>query len=226
MTFIWRCHGGELVSSDNSSPTSRFALARRLAPALALTSAGVALINVLDRPVNLSASGSAGVADIGVAADAAGAGQMVTGATVPAPTTTTVTTTTVVATTVPPVNGAPPDTTPITSAPPDTTPAPAPAACGAKKSTGSTTDIVDRNRVFGTLVVTAKFASNGELCGVAVNFDVWDRKSVQIEQYALPKLNARAKKAKSANIQGVSGATAVSRAYAASLQAAIDAKPL
>jgi len=85
---------------------------------------------------------------------------------------------------------------------------------------------VDRNRVFGTLVVTAKFASNGELCGVAVNFDVWDRKSVQIEQYALPKLNARAKKAKSANIQGISGATAVSRAYAASLQAAIDAKPL
>ena len=201
------------MSSDNSSPTSRLALARRLAPALALTSAGVALINVLDRPVDLSAFGSAGVADIGSAADA-GAGQMVTGATVPAPTTTTVTTTTVVATTVPPVNGAPPDT------------APAPGACGAKKSTGSTTDIVDRNRVFGTLVVTAKFASNGELCDVAVNFDVWDRKSVQIEQYALPKLNARAKKAKSANIQGVSGATAVSRAYAASLQAAIDAKPL
>ena len=201
------------MSSDNSSPTSRLALARRLAPALALTSAGVALINVLDRPVDLSAFGSAGVADIGSAADA-GAGQMVTGATVPAPTTTTVTTTTVVATTVPPVHGATPATTP------------APAACVAKKSTGSTTDIVDRNRVFGTLVVTAKFASNGELCDVAVNFDVWDRKSVQIEQYALPKLNARAKKAKSANIQGVSGATAVSRAYAASLQAAIDAKPL
>ncbi|MEI6630242.1 MAG: FMN-binding protein [Actinomycetota bacterium] len=207
------------MSSDNSSPMSRFALARRLAPALALTSAGVALINVLDRPVNLSASGSAGVADIGSSADA-GAGQMVTGATVPAPTTTTVTTTTVVATTVPPVNGATPVTTPAPA------PAPTPAACGAKKSTGSTTDIVDRNRVFGTLVVTAKFASNGELCGVAVNFDVWDRKSVQIEQYALPKLNARAKKAKSANIQGISGATAVSRAYAASLQAAIDAKPL
>lgn len=205
------------MSSDNSPPMLRFALARRLAPALALTSAGVALINVLDRPVDLSASGSAGVADVGISADA-GAGQMVTGATVPAPTTTTVTTTTVVATTVPPVNGAPPDTTPA--------PASAPAACGAKKSTGSTTDIVDRNRVFGTLVVTAKFASNGELCGVAVNFDVWDRKSVQIEQYALPKLNARAKKAKSANIQGISGATAVSRAYAASLQAAIDAKPL
>ena len=203
------------MSSDNSSPMSRFALARRLAPALALTSAGMALINVLDRPADLSASGSAGVADVGGSADP-GAGQMVTGATVPAPTTTTFTATTVVTSTVPPVNGAP-------SA---TTPAPAPAACGAKKSTGSTTDIVDRNRVFGTLVVTAKFASNGELCGVAVNFDVWDRKSVQIEQYALPKLNARAKKAKSANIQAVSGATAVSRAYAASLQAAIDAKPL
>ena len=201
------------MSSDNSSPTSRFALARRLAPALALTSAGLALINVLDRPADLSASGSAGVADVGGSADP-GAGQMVTGATVPAPTTTTVTAATVVTTTVPAVNGATPATTP------------APAACGAKKSTGSTTDIVDRNRVFGTLVVTAKFASNGELCGVAVNFDVWDRKSVQIEQYALPKLNARAKKAKSANIQGVSGATAVSRAYATSLQAAIDAKPL
>ena len=201
------------MSSDNSSPMSRFALARRLAPALALTSAGMALINVLDRPADLSASGSAGVADVGGSADP-GAGQMVTGATVPAPTTTTVTAATVVTTTVPAVNGAPSATTPT------------PAACGAKKSTGSTTDIVDRNRVFGTLVVTAKFASNGELCGVAVNFDVWDRKSVQIEQYALPKLNARAKKAKSANIQGVSGATAVSRAYATSLQAAIDAKPL
>lgn len=209
------------MSSDNSSPTSRFALARRLAPALALTSAGMALINVLDRPVDLSASGSAGVADIGGSTEA-GAGQTVTGATVPAPTTTTVTAATVVTSTVPPVNGATPDTTPVTTP----APASAPAACGAKKSTGSTTDIVDRNRVFGTLVVTAKFASNGELCGVAVNFDVWDRKSVQIEQYALPKLNARAKKAKSANIQGVSGATAVSRAYAASLQAAIDAKPL
>lgn len=201
------------MSSSSSSPMSRFALARRLAPALALTSAGMALINVLDRPVDLSASGSAGVADVGGSADS-GAGQMVTGATVPAPTTTTVTATTVVTSTVPPVNGAPSDTTPAT------------AACGAKKSTGSTTDIVDRNRVFGTLVVTAKFASNGELCGVAVNFDVWDRKSVQIEQYALPKLNARAKKAKSANIQGVSGATAVSRAYVTSLQAAIDTKPL
>ena len=201
------------MSSDNSSPMSRFALARRLAPALALTSAGLALINVLDRPADLSASGSAGVADVGGSADP-GAGQMVTGATVPAPTTTTVTAATVVTTTVPAVNGAPSATTPT------------PAACGAKKSTGSTTDIVDRNRVFGTLVVTAKFASNGELCGVAVNFDVWDRKSVQIEQYALPKLNARAKKAKSADIQGVSGATAVSRAYVTSLQAAIDTKPL
>lgn len=115
------------MSSDNSSPTSRFALARRLAPALALTSAGVALINVLDRPVDLSASGSAGVADIGGSTEA-GAGQTVTGATVPAPTTTTVTAATVVTSTVPPVNGATPDTTPVTTP----APASAPAACGAK----------------------------------------------------------------------------------------------
>ena len=50
-----------------------------------------------------------------------------------------------------------------------------------------------------------------------------DSRSVAIDNQAIPELRQEVLTAQSANIDGVSGATFTSEAYAASLQAALDA---
>ena len=109
---------------------------------------------------------------------------------------------------------------PVTAAP-VTTPAPAANDCGAITKTGSAATIVHR-REYGTLQVTAKFTSAKVLCAANASYSVYESRSNRYNDYAIPILSDQAVSAKSANIQGVSGATATSNAYANSLQSAID----
>jgi uncharacterized protein with FMN-binding domain len=100
---------------------------------------------------------------------------------------------------------------------------PAPAVCGALSGTGRAGQITER-RNYGTVTVSAKFTADGTLCDASATYQVYDQKSVRYEEYSIPILNKQAIAAKSANIHGISGATAVSDGYKASLQSAIDNK--
>lgn len=200
---------------SNKNPS----FATRVAPAVAIAGVGFVLVNALDKPATTSASQS-------------------TDTTAAAATGNTVATnsgTDSSATTVPPVQ-APANTqaaTPQTAAPQVTTAPQASAsgtgaattssACGAVVSQGSTENITER-RTYGTIVVTAKFDGAGTLCKVSANYQVWDNRSQRIEDYVVPILDKQAVAAGSANVNGVSGATAVTNAFANSLQYAIDHK--
>ena len=225
-------------------------LARRIAPAVALTGVGFALVNALDHvaPMDagasplgaeqaLPANGDAAVTPV----DSTVPGQAVTTTVPPTP----VTGASPVAPNTPRATNAPQATTaqqqtqepvpaqsvaplataaPQTTAAPATTAVPAPAAtndCGAIVKTGSTQSIEWR-RHYGTIAVTAKFTSSKVLCDATADWQANDNNSQNIDSYAVPYLNQQAVSSKSANIQGVSGATAVSVAYSRSLQSAID----
>jgi len=176
-------------------------LARRIFPAFALTTVGVGMVHSLDRPAVVGARGVlAPLVDPGAT------------------------------TVVPPVTNAPGATaTPITAAPvtaaPVTNAPAAPAAndCGALTGTGSPVTIAWQ-RDYGVVQVTAKFMSDGTLCKATAQYQTNDSRSARYESYAIPILNKQAANAGNANIQGVSGATACSQAYAQSLQSAIDHK--
>lgn len=55
-----------------------------------------------------------------------------------------------------------------------------------------------------------------------VRANVADPRSASIDQYAIPVLRSEALSAQGASIQGVSGASYTSQAYAQSLQSALD----
>ena len=192
-------------------------LARRAFPAIALTAVGVGMVQALDRPA-VPVGGALGNVS---AADAA--------TTTIAPVDTTATTLAPnggasAAGGVPTATVAPSATTvapPVATAAPATTAAP--DSCGALSGTGSPGQITER-RNYGTVTVTAKFTAEGALCSASATYQVYDQKSVRYEEYSIPILNKQAVAAKSANIQGISGATAVSDGYRASLQSAIDNK--
>ena len=192
-------------------------LARRALPAIALTAVGVGIVQALDRPA-VPVGGALGNVS---AADAA--------TTTIAPVDTTATTLAPnggasAAGGVPTATVAPSATTvapPVVTAAPATTAAP--DSCGALSGTGSPGQITER-RNYGTVTVTAKFTAEGTLCSASATYQVYDQKSVRYEEYSIPILNKQAVAAKSANIQGISGATAVSDGYRASLQSAIDNK--
>jgi hypothetical protein len=202
-------------------------LLRRLYPAVALTGIGFGLVNVLDRPVPV---GSAGAPD-----GAANAVDQATATTVlagdqTAPVTSPVTDDSAAAqgqggqaAPVAPATTAAPKAPATTSAPPATQAPAAPAAndCGAVTRTGSEATIAWR-RTYGVITVTVKATSAGALCDASANWQAYDQKSVRYEDYAVPILNKQAEAAGGANIQGVSGATAVSQAYQQSLQSALD----
>lgn len=202
-------------------------LLRRLYPAVALTGIGFGLVNVLDRPVPV---GSAGAPDGAAnAVDQASATTVLAGDQT-APVTTPVTDDSVAAqgqggqaAPVAPATTAAPKAPATTAAPPATQAPAAPAAndCGAVMRTGSEATIAWR-RTYGVITVTVKATSAGELCDASANWQAYDQKSVRYEDYAVPILNKQAEAAGGANIQGVSGATAVSQAYQQSLQSALD----
>ncbi len=193
-------------------------LARRAFPAVALTVVGVGMVQALDRPA-IPVGDALGA---GTATDA-------TATTTIAPVDTTATT---VAPTgnasaaggVPTATVAPSATTvaPVVTAAPATA-APAATECGALTGTGTPGQITER-RNYGTVTVKAKFTADGTLCSASATYQVYDQKSVRYEEYSIPILNKQAEAAKSANIQGISGATAISDGYRASLQSAIDNK--
>jgi uncharacterized protein with FMN-binding domain len=74
---------------------------------------------------------------------------------------------------------------------------------------------------FGVLQVTAK-VSRGQITNVSTQVQSADPRSQQIDDTALPMLRDQALSAQSANIQGVSGATYTSQAFATSLQSALS----
>lgn len=211
-------------------------LARRAFPALALTAVGVGMVQGLDRP---SSIGAVGALDANNTAPSAAGNPAITGpnGSVSAAQTPVVT--------VAPATGSasgnsaaagatvqtnPPAAAPVTQAPAaPVTAAPvtvAPATggtCGEITGVGAEQAITWR-RSYGVISVTAKFTAGGDLCDASAQWQAYDSKSQRYEEYAVPILNQQAEAADSANIQGVSGATAVVNAYRASLQSAIDNK--
>ena len=190
-------------------------LARRAFPAIALTAVGVGMVQTLDRsslPIGGVSAASVNAADgtlaptdtaattLPASGSASAAGGVPTATVAPS------------ATTVAPA---------ATSAP--VTAAPTASDCGALTGTGAPGDITER-RNYGTVTVTAKFTADGTLCSASATYNVYDQKSVRYEEYSIPILNKQAEAAHSANIQGISGATAVSDGYRTSLQSAIDNK--
>jgi uncharacterized protein with FMN-binding domain len=74
---------------------------------------------------------------------------------------------------------------------------------------------------FGALQVTAR-VSGGRIATISTQVQSSDPRSQQIDDAALPMLRDQALSAQSANIQGVSGATYTSQAFASSLQSALS----
>ena len=191
-------------------------LVRRVFPALALTTVGVGMVHALDRPAIVGAQGNL-LPLVDPTATTV----------VPPATNDPVVTAAPVITNAPAVTSAPAGTNaPAVTAAPVVTAAPAaPAAndCGALTGNGSPVTITWR-RDYGVVQVTAKFMSDGTLCKATAQYQTYDSRSQRYESYAIPILNKQASNAGNANIQGVSGATAVSDAYIKSLQSAIDNK--
>ncbi len=203
---------------------------RRIFPAFALTTVGVGMVHALDRPAVVGAQGNVmplvdpsattivppvtnapGVTAAPVTAAPVTAAPAVTNAPAAGSGQTTP------ATNAPAATAAPVTAAPVTAAPA----APAANDCGALTGTGSPVTITWR-RDYGVVQVTAKFMSDGTLCKATAQYQTYDSRSERYESYAIPILNKQASNAGNANIQGVSGATAISEAYTKSLQSAID----
>lgn len=115
------------------------------------------------------------------------------------------------------------DSTATTTATVDTTAATtATTATSGQIADGTYVGQASSNR-WGTVQVQAVY-SGGQLVDVQIlSYPDGDRKSVQINQRALPTLIDEAITAQSADVDTVSGATYTSRSYTESLQSAIDA---
>ena len=206
-------------------------LARRAFPAIALTAVGVGLVQGLDRP---NAIGAVGAFDANTQAApnngtpaATGADGNVAAAQAPVSGETATANNQsgngATAQTVAP-QSAPAQTAPAQTAPPATAAPVAPATggtCGEITGVGAQQEITWR-RSYGVISVTAKFTASGDLCDASAQWQAYDSKSQRYEEYAVPILNQQAEAVDSANVQGVSGATAITNAYRASLQSAID----
>lgn len=118
-----------------------------------------------------------------------------------------------------PSTSAAPSTIPPVAA---TTPTPAPATTAAPATPTVVNGASVRNR-YGNVQVQATFAADGTLSNVdVIEAPSRDGQSVQINNYAVPRLNSEALTAQSANVHTVSGATYTSIGYEQSLQSAID----
>ncbi len=122
-----------------------------------------------------------------------------------------------------------PVTTPDTTAPvaattaPTTAPATTAPATTAPAATPTVVNGASVGNRYGNVQVQATFAADGTLTNVDVlQAPSRDGQSVQINNYAVPRLNSEALSAQSANVHTVSGATYTSIGYEQSLQSAID----
>ena len=196
------------TNTNSRKPNDTFA--RRVVPAVTLIGASGALLAMLDRPDNqldvaaagppIAASGSATTVVVGSTQTAG----------------------TLAATTVP---SAPavvdPAATPETTVAPaavETTVAPTDAAnCGATILGPSV------STKFGPVQVQAAVSSAGYVCSAqGVVWPTRDRKSVNINNQAIPLLDQWAAYQHDASFNSISGATYTSRAYKQSLQSIID----
>ena len=176
-------------------------LGRRALPALAVLGASGALLT------RLSGSTDVGAASLST-----------TGAT-GSPTAGRATTT--------PITPIAPSAAPTTTLPRAVTPAP-PAGAATATTTPSCTGRAFTGAAFankfGVVQVAVVVSADKSLCDVQVlSYPNGDRKSVSINQRALPTLRVEALAAHGAAIAGVSGATYTSKGYEASLQSALDA---
>ena len=112
-------------------------------------------------------------------------------------------------------NPAPATTTPTTPTTPTTAPKGTPS--GTRSATGDVTPYR-----YGELSVTVT-ESNGHITDLEMaSLNETDSRSVAIDNQAIPELRQEVLTAQSANIDGVSGATFTSEAYAQALQSALD----
>jgi uncharacterized protein with FMN-binding domain len=137
----------------------------------------------------------------------------------PTPTTTAPTPTT-------PTTTTPTTATPTTATPATVTPTPAPPTTRAPVTTTTQgprradgTDVFYR---YGELELQVTIGGGRITAVQPVVDNASDPRSAQINDEAIPYLRQQALQAQSANIDGVSGATYTSEAYAQSLQAALD----
>ena len=109
---------------------------------------------------------------------------------------------------------------PTTAAPTTAAPTTAAPVANAVKD-GTYVGDGSRNR-FGTVQVQVVYAG-GQLTDVQIlRYPDGDRRSIRINQYALPILISEAVQAQGSNINGVGGATYTSNSYYQSLQSALD----
>lgn len=211
-------------------------LGRRLLPAVAMTAAASGLIALLDRPSS-GVAGNAG-GDLG-----GGAGIGLGGDAAPQPEQTIPDVQSeppVVSSTLPAVvqsddddpvtedegdDGGDSEGQPVQPAATTTTPAPTPTVAPASSGPceGSTVDGPSINTRWGPVQVEAIISSTGQICDVgAIRSPSGRRRSVAINQDALPILHDQVLKAQSTKIRGVSGATVTTDAYVQSLQSILD----
>ena len=191
--------------------------ARRALPAVAIAGVSGGVLLQLDQPRTSALSSAATPRTSIGAASAASAATAVT--TVPPSTAAAATSPTT-------ASGSVGRTSVVTASPPTTALATTPATAAVSDScSGAPLDGPTVDTRWGPVQVAAVFTAAGRLCEVQTLVSPSDhRKSVQINQYALPVLHREALAAGSAAIDIVSGATVTSDAYATSLQAIIDTR--
>ena len=195
-------------------------LSRRVFPALTLIGASGVLLAALDRPstgIDLGAAPPIGTdASVSAAATTTIVGS--------APTVATAATTTAVPATATPsqdTSASAPVTVaaaPVTGAPViETTVPAAPAAC----SSTIVGPVISTK--FGPVQVQASVDGTGVVCSAqGIVWPTADRKSVEINNQAIPLLDQWAVHTGNASFNSISGATYTSKAYKQSLQAVID----
>lgn len=193
-------------------------LSRRVFPALTLIGASGVLLAALDRPstgIDLGAAPPIGTdASVSAAATTTIVGS--------APTVATAATTTAVPATATPSQdtsaSAPVTVAPVTVAPVIETTVPAsPAAC----SSTIVGPVISTK--FGPVQVQASVDGTGVVCSAqGIVWPTADRKSVEINNQAIPLLDQWAVHTGNASFNSISGATYTSKAYKQSLQAVID----
>ncbi|MBC7461713.1 MAG: FMN-binding protein, partial [Thermoleophilia bacterium] len=92
----------------------------------------------------------------------------------------------------------------------------------AQQVTGSLQQITERGRQYGQIQVKATVKGSTVIGVEITQLDLADNRSQSIADYAVPQLEQQSIDVGSAQIDGVSGATYTSGAYATSLQAALD----
>lgn len=195
-----------VVTMSDKKPS----LARQVAPAAILTAAGVGFVSLLDNPTGTNFVSLDGVGEAVVAT---------TTAPVPTATPTTIATAPEVTTTLAPS----PATSVVPSSVVPSSEAPTVESAGA--CDGAVVTSPTALFRWGGIQLQVNFTAANAICDVQVlQYPSDDRKSVSINQRALPVYNQEAVAANSAQISAVSGATDSWEAYTAALQAVIDSR--